>query len=170
MKRNKIVWLAFAFLLAFFSLGENAMAQGNSRWAHEKNRVRKQQKAYEKAQKRAAKQYYRLYRGGSYYETDQRGVDIIRAAVNRGYQQGYRAGANDRRYGRGGSWGSQPIYRSGAYGYSSYVDRSQYQYYFREGFERGYQDGYYSQSRYGYNRGGTWNIIGSILNGILNMR
>jgi hypothetical protein len=43
-------------------------------------------------------------------------------------------------------------------------------YYFREGFERGYQDGYNSQSRYGTYSGGRWSILGTILNGILNLR
>lgn len=155
---------------ALLGTGIDANAQGNSRWAHEKNRVRKQQKAYEKAEKRAAKRYYRLYRGDRYYQTDRRGVDLIRSAINRGYQQGYHAGMNDRRYGRRMDYEGDRYYRSGTYGYQTYVDRGQYQYYFREGFERGYQDGYYEQSRYGYRSGGTWNILGSILNGILNLR
>lgn len=116
------------------------------------------------------KRGYRLYRGGNYYETDQRGYDLIRRAVNSGYQQGYNQGANDRRYRRGGSWGSTSGYRSGTYGYQSYVDRGQYQHYFREGFERGYRDGYNSQSQYGYNSGGKLNILANVLSGILNMR
>lgn len=113
---------------------------------------------------------YRIYRNGSYYQTDNRGAELLRQAVNRGYQQGYRAGQNDRRYRRGNNYNNDSIYRSGNYGYQSYVDSSQYQYYFREGFERGYQDGYNSQVRYGYNSGGTLNILGTILNQILNIR
>ena len=144
-------------------------AQGNSGWAHEKNRIRKQQKEYEKAQKRAAKQY-RLYRGSNYYSVDQRGYDMIRQAVNRGYQIGYREGANSRRYGRNGYYNNNTYYGSGTYGYPGYVDRNQYQYYFREGFERGYRDGYNSQSQYGYYSGGKWNILANILSGILNTR
>ena len=143
-----------------------ASAQGNSRWAHEKNRIRKEQKAIEKAQKHG----YRLYRGSSYYETDQRGVDLIRRAINSGYQQGYRAGSGDRRYSRRDDYRDDSYYRNGTYGYESYVDRDQYQHYFREGFERGYRDGYTDQARYGSYSGGKWSILTSVLNGILNLR
>lgn len=123
-----------------------------------------------RAMNRANQRYYRVYRDGRYYQTDYRGAELLRQAVNSGYQQGYRQGQVDRRYGRGNDYYGDNIYRSGTYGYQSYVDRSQYQYYFREGFERGYQDGYNSQARYGYNSGGTWNILGTILNSILNLQ
>lgn len=139
-----------------------ASAQGNSQWAHEKNRIRKEQKALSHG--------YRLYRGNQYYETDQRGVDLIRRAVDFGYQQGYKAGANDRRYSRQDNYRDEPFYRSGNYGYQNYVDLDQYQYYFREGFQRGYSDGYDSQSRYGTSTGGKWSIIGNIADRILNAR
>ena len=144
----------------------SASAQGNSRWAHDKNRVRKEQKAIEKARKHG----YRLHRGDRVYETDQRGVDLIRRAIQGGYSQGYRAGANDRRYSRGDNHRDDSYYRTGNYGYQNYVDLDQYQHYFREGYERGYNDGYNSQSQYGTYSGGKWSILGSILNGILNMR
>ena len=141
-------------------------AQGNSQWAHEKNRVRKEQKAIEKARKHG----YRLHRGDRYYDTDQRGVDLIRRAIQSGYQQGYRAGANDRRYSRADDYRDDSYYRRGNYGYQDYVDLDQYQHYYREGYERGYNDGYNSQSRYGTYSGGKWSILGTILDGILNVR
>jgi len=112
---------------------------------------------------------YRVYRNGSYYETNQRGADLLRQAVNSGYQQGYRQGQMDRTYGRGGSYYGNSIYNSGTYGYQSYVDRSQYQYYFQQGFQRGYEDGYSSRVRYGYRNGSSYNILGNILNGILQL-
>src|SRR6476661_8006577 len=112
---------------------------------------------------------YRVYRNGSYYETNQRGVALLRQAVNSGYQQGYRQGQSDRRYGRGGSYYGNNIYNDGSYGYQSYVDRSQYQYYFQQGFQRGYEDGYNSRNQYGYRSGNSYNILGSILNGILQL-
>jgi hypothetical protein len=110
---------------------------------------------------------YRVYRNGSYYETNQRGAELLRQAVNNGYQQGYRQAQMDRRYGRGGNYYGSSIYNSGTYGYQSYVDRNQYQYYFQQGFQRGYEDGYNNQSRYGYRSGNSFNILGTILNGIL---
>ena len=112
---------------------------------------------------------YRVYRNGSYYETNQRGAELLRQAVNSGYQQGYRQGQMDRSYGRGGSYYGNNIYRTGTYGYQSYVDRSQYQYYFQQGFQRGYEDGYNSRNVYGYRSGNSYNILGTILNGILQL-
>lgn len=151
----------FGAALLVFS-GTDVSAQGNSRWAHEKNRVKKAQKAQERA--------YRVYRNGQYYQTNSRGAALLRQAVNAGYRQGYTQGANDRRYRRTGGYNNSSVYRSGTYGYQSYVDRSQYQYYFQQGFERGYQDGINSQRRYGTNSGGSWNVIGSVLGAILDIR
>jgi len=120
----------------------------------------------QKAQERA----YRVYRNGSYYQTTGRGADLLRQAVNAGYQQGYNQGVQDRRYRRSGGYYGSTIYRSGSYGYQSYVDRSQYQYYFQQGFERGYQDGYNSRMQYGTYSGGRRSILGSILGAILDIR
>lgn len=113
---------------------------------------------------------YRVYRNGGYYQTDNRGAELLRQAVNNGYQQGVRAGQTDRANRRGSSYNNSVIYRSGNYGYQSYVDQSQYQYYFRQGFERGYQDGYNSRSQYGTNSGGAFNILGAILQQVLNIQ
>ena len=169
MKNTKLKMLigtaAFSLLLmAGFAL--TTSAQGNSQWAHEKNRIRKQQKQYEKQQARG----YRIYRNGSYYQTDSRGADLLRQAVNEGYSQGYRQGQQDRRYNRSGGYYGSTIYRSGTYGYRSYVDRSQYQYYFQQGFQRGYQDGFNSRTQNGYYSGGRWNILANILGSILNIQ
>ena len=153
-------------VVLLFGASLDASAQGNSQWAHEKNRIRKEQKAAEKARKHG----YRLYRGDRFYETDQRGVDLMRRAIQNGYQQGYRAGANERRYGRADNYRDDSYYRSGNYGYQNHVDLAEYRHYYREGYERGYNDGYNSQSRYGTYSGGKLSILGTILNGILNAR
>jgi flagellar biosynthesis/type III secretory pathway protein FliH len=111
--------------------------------------------------------FYRIYRNGSYYQTDNRGAELLRQAVNSGYRQGYQQGQLDARYNRGGNYYGNSMYRSGTYGYQSYVDRSQYQYYFQQGFQRGYEDGFNNQYRYGYRSNSGLNILGNILNGIL---
>ena len=113
--------------------------------------------------------YYRVYRNGSYYQTDSRGAELLRQAVNSGYQQGFQQGQMDARYRRNGSYYGNDVYRSGVYGYQSYVDRSQYQYYFQQGFQRGYEDGFNNQYRYGSRSSNGINILGNILNGILNL-
>ncbi len=118
----------------------------------------------------ASNNRYRVYRNGSYYQTDSRGAELLKKAVNAGYQQGFRAGQNDRSGRRSGNYNNNSVYRSGNYGYQSYVDSSQYQYYFRQGFERGYQDGYNSRNQYGTNNNGGLNILGNILQGILNIQ
>ncbi len=112
---------------------------------------------------------YRVYRNGSYYSTDYRGAELLRQAVNNGYRQGYSQGVNDRQYRRRYSYGDDGLYRSGTWGYQSYVARDQYQYYFQQGYQRGYEDGYRSTRRYGYQSGNAYNILGSVLNTILNI-
>jgi len=119
--------------------------------------------------RRGGSRYYRVYRNGSYYETDNRGAELLRQAVNSGYRQGFQQGQLDARYGRTGSYYGNNVYRSGTYGYQSYVERSQYQYYFQQGFQRGYEDGFNNQYRYGYRSNSGLNILGNILNGILNI-
>jgi hypothetical protein len=113
--------------------------------------------------------YYRVYRNGSYYQTDYRGAELLRQAVNSGYQQGYNQGRNDARYGRGSNYYGNNVYRSGTFGYQSYVSRDQYQYYFQQGFQRGYEDGFNNQYRYGYRSNNGLSVLGNILNGILNI-
>lgn len=113
---------------------------------------------------------YRVYRNGSYYQTDNRGADLLKQAVNSGYQQGIRAGQADRNNRRRSNYNVSSVYQSGNYGYQSYVDSRQYQYYFQQGFERGYQDGYNSRYQYGTNNNGAFNILGTILQGILNIQ
>jgi hypothetical protein len=50
------------------------------------------------------------------------------------------------------------------------MDRSEYSYYFRLGFRRGYEDGYYSRSQYGSYRNGSYSLLGAVLSTILNVQ
>lgn len=121
---------------------------------------------------------YRVYRNGSYYDTNQQGADLLRQAVNQGYQQGFQAGRSVRNSNRDVSWDNSQVYRSGSYGYQNYVSQSQYRYYFQQGFQRGYQDGsnsryqtdYNGQYDYGYYDNGSMNILESILNSVLRIQ
>ena len=114
---------------------------------------------------------YRYSRGGSYYETNRYGAQMLEQAVRNGYEEGYRAGLADREDG----WSYSPQnalgYEDASYGYNGYyVDLSEYRHYFREGFQRGYEDGYYSRSQYGRYSNGTAGILGTILEAILNLQ
>ena len=92
-------------------------------------------------------------------------------AREHGYEEGYRAGQADRADGWNFDYQSSDAYLDGSYGYDGYyVDFSEYQYYFREGFRRGYEDGYYSRSQYGQYSNGGYSILGAILQGILNLQ
>lgn len=114
--------------------------------------------------------WYRINRGGRYYEVDQRQYALLQQAVNNGYRQGYNAGLRDRRYGRGGNYYyNDQVYRSGTYGYQTYVNRDMYQYYFQQGFQRGYQDGYNNSYQYGYRSNTGLNILGNVLGTILQL-
>ena len=174
----KKTMIAAAFgIIALIGTSETANAQTRKQVQKQQQKVIKQQQKVYKQQEKLAQQQqklqnqrYRVYRNGSYYQTDNRGAELLRQAVNAGYQQGFRAGQNDRTGRRSSNYNNSSIYRNGNYGYQSYVDSRQYQYYFQQGFQRGYQDGYDSRQQYGSNNNGSINILGTILQGILNIQ
>ena len=111
---------------------------------------------------------YRYSYGGNWYNTNRYGADLLRQAVRDGYQEGYYAGRADRldrwRFDFRNNYG----YVDGSFGYNGYyVSRNDYRYYFQQGFERGYRDGYYSRSHYGRYDNGMAIILPVILGAIL---
>jgi hypothetical protein len=113
----------------------------------------------------------RYYRGGQFYETNQYGVTLLRQAVNYGYDQGYRSGLADRHDHSTFNFEGSFAYQDANYGYSGfYVDRDDYNSYFREGFHRGYEDGYGGHHQYGTYVSGRGTILGTVLGGILNFQ
>ena len=113
---------------------------------------------------------YRYQRDGRYYETNEYGVGTLKAALNQGYKEGYRAGRADRE----DRWRFDPrssfAYQDANYGYDGrYIAQDEYNHYFREGFERGYEDGYYGRHKYG--SGGDdnseWWIAAGVIGAIL---
>jgi hypothetical protein len=114
---------------------------------------------------------YRYNRGGRYYETNQYGADILRQALNYGYQEGMRAGRADQQDGWRYSYRDSYIYEDANYGYNGYyVQQADYNYYFRQGFQRGYEDGYYSRRRYGHNSNGSDSLLSALLITILGLQ
>jgi TolA-binding protein len=114
---------------------------------------------------------YRYSRGGRYYQTNQYGVDMLRQGVNHGYERGVRAGQADREDRARFSYKDSYAYQDASYGYNGYhVDLNEYRHYFREGFNRGYQDGYYSRSQYGSNSNGSLSLLGNILQQVFNVQ
>ena len=134
-------------------------------------RIRAQQ-ARQAAQRRAYSRHYsyapayRYNYGGRWYNTSHYGANMLRNAVQRGYQEGLRAGRSDR-FGRY-DFRRSSIWISGSYGYGgNYVSRSDYAHYFRQGFQRGYEDGFYGRGRYGHRINGEAVIIQAVLEAIL---
>jgi flagellar motor protein MotB len=114
---------------------------------------------------------YRYSRGGQFYETNQYGVNLLKQAVNYGYDQGYRTGQADRQDRSTSNYEGSFAYQDANYGYSGfYVDRDDYNNYFREGFRRGYEDGYGQHNQYGTYVSGKGTILSAILGTILNVQ
>lgn len=113
-----------------------------------------------------AQERWRITHGGSRYETDNRGAELLRNAVREGYREGFRAGVEDRNSRRRNNWRANEVYRDGLRGYDQYVERSQYQYYFQQGFQKGYDDGFRRRTRYGNNE----SILGAVLDTIFRPR
>jgi flagellar biosynthesis/type III secretory pathway protein FliH len=102
---------------------------------------------------------------------NQYGADMLRRAIDLGYEEGYRAGAADREDGWQFDYQNSDAYLDATYGYDGYyVDSSEYQHYFREGFRRGYEDGYHSRYQYGRHSNGKYGILEQILSVILNLQ
>jgi hypothetical protein len=83
--------------------------------------------------------------------------NVYQTAVNQGYQDGLYTGSNDAQRGQSYNPQRSHFYRNGHGGYGGYGnngrngDRYQYQQAYRDGFLRGYDEGF---RRYGgYNRG-----------------
>jgi hypothetical protein len=114
---------------------------------------------------------YRYYAGNAYYETNEYGANLLRQAVNNGYAEGLRAGQADQQDGWNYGYQDSYAYQDANYGYDGYyLDQAQYNYYFRQGFQRGYDDGYYGRYQFGAYNNGAYVILSDILTGILNFQ
>jgi hypothetical protein len=112
---------------------------------------------------------YRYQRNGQYHSVNQYAADLLQQAIDLGYREGRQAGRADRQDGWRPDYRNSYAWQDASYGYDGwYIDRSEYAYYFREGFQRGYDDGYYGRSRYG-GRGddGDYLILSAVLAAIL---
>ena len=116
----------------------------------------------------SAPHMYRYVANGANRQTNQYGADVLRQAVRNGYEQGYRAGQADKQDRSPASYQSTFAYRDANYGYTGRdVDQSDYNYYFRQGLQRGYDDGYSHRTQYGTASNGTATILSSLLASIL---
>ncbi len=114
---------------------------------------------------------YSYNRDGSVYQTNSYGANQLRAAVNSGYSEGFRAGQADQQDRFTSGYQNSYAYQDANYGYNGYAnDQDTYNYYFRQGFTKGYDDGYNSRSQFGTVASGKYSILGNVLNAILNLQ
>lgn len=110
---------------------------------------------------------FRVYRGDRYYETNGWGAETLRMAITEGYRQGSAQGRSDSEDQKRSNWAASDIYKRAEYGYQQGVDRGEYKYYFRQGFQRGYLDGYSGRCDYGYAVGGKLQVMVSVVNKLM---
>jgi hypothetical protein len=116
---------------------------------------------------------YRYVRDGRYYQTNQYGIRKLEQALQAGYDEGYRAGRADREDRWRYDYRSAFAYKDANFGYDGrYIAQDEYNHYFREGFQRGYDDGYYNRNKYGRKKddGGIndeWLIAGAVVAAII---
>lgn len=107
---------------------------------------------------------YRYLRGDRYYETSRYGGSQLEQAVNYGCKEGYAAGVADRQDRWPMNVTNSYIYQDANYGYSGIlVPRSDYNYYFRQGYNRCYQNGYNG-------RGSSSSILESVIESVLGLQ
>lgn len=111
---------------------------------------------------------YRYRYNGEVRETNEYGAQLLRQAVNDGYEQGYAQGRADRHDRLPSNYRRAFAYQDANFGYTGqYIAQGDYNYYFRQGFRDGYADGYGNAHRYGTINGTSAAILGSVAAGIL---
>lgn len=85
---------------------------------------------------------YKVYQNGRFIFTDARGLEMLKQAVIRGYEEGFKNGQIDRKNRRRGMFNKSSIYRNGNIGFQKGIDMKQYQFFFQKGFSEGYEDGF----------------------------
>src|SRR5688500_6083434 len=96
---KRMMMVAAFGLIAILGTSEIANAQYNRdyrEWQKQQRKIARQQQKNARQQQRYERMRYRIYQNGNYYNTDERGVQLLRQAVNSGYQQGFRVGQYDR--------------------------------------------------------------------------
>ncbi len=134
---------------------------------------REELKRHKRDEKNARQRHQRDERGGGYYgnnddsgygrENGDYGSGVSQAAFDRGYQEGLRAGQDDRYNNRRYDYQNRSAYRDATAGYNSrYGDRDSYRNSFRGGYQRGYAEGYNRGGSSRRSNGGWGSVLGGI--------
>jgi hypothetical protein len=141
---NKVAGAVFAFALLFgigVTSSVTANAQYNDRYQRQRDRD------YQDQQRRRDRGYdnngNRRGRNNDGYGNYGGSFDLRQTALNAGYNEGVKAGRDDRRRGRSYEFRDESAFQKATKDYSSRLgDREIYRQYFREAFSHGYADGY----------------------------
>jgi hypothetical protein len=85
---------------------------------------------------------YKVFQNGKMFITDSRGLEMLKQAVIRGYEEGFKSGLSDRKNRKKGGFNNSMMYRNASFGYQNSVELKQYQFFFQKGFSEGYEDGF----------------------------
>jgi type II secretory pathway pseudopilin PulG len=123
-----------------------AQAQYRTYDQYERQRQREIERARREQQRNRNNDWWnRNRRNGSYdnYPNYGGSFDFRQTALNAGYNEGVRAGRDDRRHGDRYEFRDEGAYQSASKDYNSRMgDRGTYAAYFRQAFATGYADGY----------------------------
>jgi hypothetical protein len=139
-KQLGIVSTVLFFTLVGSALTVSAQSRGN--WEREQRRYEKQQQKAAKQQRLEQQRYDQTY--GRRGNVTRQGSVNGNQATDMGYQVGFQAGQYDRRKGK---YGQSNVYRSSGGLSPNAGDPSAADYYYRQGYIRGYEDGYRGGNR-----------------------
>jgi hypothetical protein len=162
-----IVGITLLLGIGFASSVTTQAQYQNRDWQRQRDYERQQrqrQREYEKEQRRRQREAARYgnnggYNNGGYNNSGYYGgnggynnggyanyggsYELRQTALNAGYNEGNKAGREDRSRGRGYNYADSSQYRNATKDYNSrYGNRAEYQQYFRQAFVNGYADGY----------------------------
>jgi hypothetical protein len=134
--RNKLAGTVFASALLLGSgLSANLTAQAQyPQYPNDRSRQDRDYRDQQRNRRGRSNDNYPDYGGSS---------NLRQTALNAGYNEGMKAGRDDRNHRRRGEFRDSSSYQRATKDYSSRLgDRGLYQQYFRQGFQTGYADGY----------------------------
>ena len=130
LRLKKLTFVAFVASVLLLIGSSDVNAQSRRELERQRQRIEREQRQIERER-----------RSGSYRATERR---INNSSYNSGYDQGFLAGQYDRRRGK---YNQSNVYRgTGSAPYSG--DPTSLDYLYRQGYLKGYDDGYYGRPNY----------------------
>jgi hypothetical protein len=141
--KNKIAGTLFAMAL-LFGIGLSVNLTANAQYPNPNDRYQRDRDYRDRNQRQRNNDDWRRRGGRNDSYPDYGGSSNMRqTALNAGYNEGMKAGRDDRNHNRRFEFRDSSQYQKATKDYSSRLgDRGLYQTYFRQAFQTGYNDGY----------------------------